>query len=105
MGSLRSMKILEDFLNTDMKLFEGLEITMQGILCAAVKISVESVVESLVSRYEKHFDKSRKLTEENALDEMEISANGPQRFKMQLFSCEEGAKTIRTLFRGEFWGQ
>ena len=81
MGSLKSMKILEDFLNTDMKLFEGVEITMQGILCAAVKISVESVVESLVSRYEKHFDKSRKLTEENALDEMEISGNGPQRFK------------------------
>ena len=39
-GSLRSMKILEDFLNTDMKLFEGVEITMQQILCADVKISV-----------------------------------------------------------------
>ena len=44
---------------------------MQGILCAAIKVSIESVVESLVSRFEKHFHKSRQLKEENALNEME----------------------------------
>ena len=44
-------------------------------------MSVESVVETVVSRYEKHFDKSRKLDEEQALDEMEISENGPNLFK------------------------
>ena len=44
---------------------------------AAVKLSVESVVESLVLRYETHFQKARQLTEDHALEEMEISENGP----------------------------
>ena len=34
-------------------------------------------MESLVSRYEKHFHSSRQLTEEHALEEMEIAENGP----------------------------
>ena len=46
-----------------------------------VKISVESVVESLVSCYEKHFDASRQLMEDRALSEMEISENGPKLLK------------------------
>ena len=47
------------------------------ILCtAAFKLSVESVVESLVSRYESHFDSSRQLSEEHALEGMEIAENG-----------------------------
>ena len=70
-----SMNIIEDFLNTDLKLCNGVEITIQGILCAALKLSVESVVETIVSRYEKHFEKGRQLTEENALCEMEIAEN------------------------------
>ena len=42
-----------------------------------VQVSVESVVESLVSRYEKHFDSSRQPTEQKSLDEMIIAENGP----------------------------
>ena len=48
------------------------------ICVAAVKLSIESFVESLVSRYEAHFDKSRQFTEEHALEEMEISENAPK---------------------------
>ena len=44
---------------------------------AAIKTSVESVVESLVSRYEVHFDKERQPTEEHALNKIEIAENGP----------------------------
>ena len=43
----------------------------------AVSVSVESNVESLVSRFENHFGKNRQLTEEHALDEMLIAENGP----------------------------
>jgi hypothetical protein len=50
-------------------------------MCASVKISVESVVESLVSRYEGHFNKNRSLEENNALDEMIIAENGPGLFQ------------------------
>ena len=47
------------------------------ILTGCVKTSVESVEEPLVSRYENHFTSSRQLDEDNALDEMIISENGP----------------------------
>ena len=40
-------------------------------------IPVESVVESLVSRYKNHFTSSRQGTEEHALEEMIIAENGP----------------------------
>ena len=50
---------------------------MHSICCAAIKVSVESNVESLVSRYETHFDKSRQLFEEFAMEEMMIAENGP----------------------------
>ena len=50
---------------------------MHCICVESVKISVESVVESLVSKYEKHFDSSRQPTEEHAVDEMIILENGP----------------------------
>ena len=80
-ASLTTLKIIQDFLSSGLRLFEGVEITMQGLLCAAVKISVECVVESLVSRYEQHFHKTRQLTEENALEQMEIAENGPSIFR------------------------
>ena len=50
---------------------------MHCLSTVAVKYSVESSVESLISRYEVHFDKKRQLTEENAHQEMVIAENGP----------------------------
>ena len=64
-----------------MKLFDGVEVVLHGICCAAVKVLAESVVESLVSRYESHFNKNRSLDEINAMDEMLIAENGPTIFK------------------------
>ena len=49
--------------------------------CAAIKVSVESVFETLVSRYESHFDKNGNLNENNAMHEMTIAENGPSNFK------------------------
>ena len=73
---LDSVKIIQLILQTD-HLFCDVEIIVHCICTAAIKISVESVVESLVSRYEKHFDSSRQMKEENALEEMLIAENGP----------------------------
>ena len=69
--------MIKDFLNTDLKLYTGVKVTVQSIRAAAVKISVESDVESLVSRYEKHLKVDRQLGEDNAEEEMEIAENGP----------------------------
>ena len=48
---LTSLMIIGDFISTDRKLYENVELSVQGILCASVKVSVESVVETVVSRY------------------------------------------------------
>ena len=50
---------------------------VQVLCAAAVKISVESDVESFVSRYEKHFKADRQLGKDTAKFEMEIAENGP----------------------------
>ena len=53
---------------------------MQAILAIAVycvKQTVESVLESLVSKYENHFPYNRNLDEESINEEFEIAANGP----------------------------
>ena len=57
-------------------LFDGLGLSLHVICICAVKLSVESVVEYLVSKYEQHFTKSRQLEEEHAMQEMEIAKNG-----------------------------
>ena len=46
------------------------------ISVACVKVSVDSVVESIVSRYEKHFNSAREPSDDHALNEMIIAENG-----------------------------
>ena len=58
---------------------------MHIICAAAVKLSVESDVESLVSRYEKHLKVDRQMDEENAEEEMELQRTAPYWFMLILF--------------------
>ena len=44
---------------------------------SCVKVSIESVVEGLVSRYENHFSPARQPNEDSSLNEMIIAENGP----------------------------
>ena len=57
-------------------MYKDVELIVYCICMASVKISVESVVESLVSRHENHFTSSRQGTEEHALEEIIIAENG-----------------------------
>ena len=75
LDKLTSKDLIKDFLSTELKLYSGIEITLHSICAAAVKISVERVVDSLVSRYKKHLKVDRQMDEKNA--EEEISENGP----------------------------
>ena len=56
-----SKDLIKDFLNSGLKLYTGIEITLplQSICAAANKISVESDVESLVPRYENHWKNTK----------------------------------------------
>ena len=56
-NDLDSKELIKDFLRTDQRLFDGVEVILHCISTAAVTLSVESSVETLVSHYEKHFDK------------------------------------------------
>ena len=75
---LGSKKIIQSILNNEnIALFRNVKVIMHLTCVGCVKISVESVVESLLSRYEKHFDSSRQPIEQQFFDEMIIADNGP----------------------------
>ena len=44
---------------------------------SCVKVACESVLESLVSIFEKHFDVRRNMNEESTAEEFMIAVNGP----------------------------
>ena len=94
---------MKDFMSSKLNLFEGIELTVQTLVCASVKVSVESVVESMVSRYENHFHKSRGLDELNALGEMEIAENGPSDFKADNLLMKAMDKYWKTETKSGMW--
>ena len=61
--------------------FKGVRIVVHFILFACLRKFIESIVESLVSRYVNHFSSFRQPNEGNALDEIIISENGPNLHK------------------------
>ena len=74
---LHSTEIIQSILKKEnIALFGNVAIIIHLMCFACVKVSVESVVESLVSRYEKQFDSSRLPTEQHSLDEMIFAENG-----------------------------
>ena len=73
---LDSKEIIQSILKKEnIALFRNIKVIIHLICVACIKASVESVVESLVSRYEKHFDCSRQPTEQHSLDEVIIAEN------------------------------
>ena len=75
-NSLDSKELMTYFFNNNSDHVD-MKLVLHCLCVAAVKFSVESSVESLVSRYERHFDKGRQLHETDANHEMAISENGP----------------------------
>ncbi|CAB3980645.1 LIGHT-DEPENDENT SHORT HYPOCOTYLS 6 [Paramuricea clavata] len=73
---LCSIKLIKVFLETERKLY--VEMVMHVICVAAASMSVESVIESMVSIYENRNNKFRPISEERAVLEMNIAINGPE---------------------------
>ena len=72
---LDTKEIIQTILKKEnIALFRNVKVIIHLICVACAKDSVEGVAESLVSRYEKHFDSSRQPTEQHSLDEMIIAA-------------------------------
>ena len=74
---LKSMTIFRAFLNTNLKLYENVELVVKIMCDAATSMSVESVVESWVSVYETHSNKHRPISNERAEQEVCVAVNGP----------------------------
>ena len=64
---LDSKELIKLFLKKERELYKEIEIVVHCICESAVKISVESVIESLTSKFEIHFNKFRNVKEETAL--------------------------------------
>ena len=72
---------------------------VQAMAVSCVKHSCESVLESLVSKFENHFDERRNMGEDAAIEEFEIAVNGPN-----LANCDSVIKeAMDSYWRGKRW--
>ena len=62
-------KDLIKLLSSSPSLYEGIEILLRATYEACIKISVESVAESVLSVYNSHNSKIRPISEDNVNDE------------------------------------
>ena len=65
------------FFHPNDNLYVGIEMIMQAIAVSCVKQSCESILESMVSTYEHHFNAMRNMDEENVNEDFFIAVNGP----------------------------
>ena len=68
--------LIKQFLS-DSKLYTGIEVVLQACMVGAIKISVESVAESMISKYNIHNSKIRPVDDITVEHEMMIDYNGP----------------------------
>ena len=73
---------------------------MQATFVAAIKTSVESIAEAVISIFNQHNSDNRKLSEENLNDEMFVAWNGPE-----IGECDEILKNALDLhFKNKRFG-
>ena len=63
--TLDAKELIKNFFDPVGKLFTGIEMAMQAIAVSAVKLSCESTLESMVLKYEHHFNSQRNMAENN----------------------------------------
>lgn len=78
LDNLTSIDIIQKFLTSKLKMFDGIELIIHIICAASVAMSVESIVESIVSMYENRQSKFRNIGEKRGNEEMMIAVNGPE---------------------------
>ena len=75
--NVNSKDLIKTFMK-DPKLYKENEMVMDSTLVAAVKVSVESIADSIISKYSIHNSKLRSISDETANNEMFIAVNGPK---------------------------
>ena len=82
---------------TNPELYRGIELIMLATLVGAIKIGVESVAESVISKYSIHNSKIRNIKDNTANNEMFIAVNGPK--------VGEAYETIKKALDRKFGGR
>ena len=70
--------LIKKFQTSDGELYVGCEVVVEAIVVAAIKLTVESIAESVISRYNTHNSKLRSMSEEAVNNELWIACNGPE---------------------------
>ena len=76
-STLDSKDLIKTFLNSQRNLYKSIEMIMYIICTGCVALSVESIIESMVSMYEYRSSKICNIDIERASMEMMIGWNGP----------------------------
>ena len=74
---LDSKELIRSFLKKP-HLYENIEMVMQAICVGCIKLSVESVAESMISKYNIHNNELRCISKETAQLEIFVAYNGPE---------------------------
>lgn len=74
---LNSMDLLSCLMSSEDHHYRNIEIIMHILSSAAVKMGVESIVESWVSLYKYHSSNIRPISDERAEKEIQLRINGP----------------------------
>ena len=92
-------EFIKRFFHPHDNLYVGIEMIMQAIAVSCVKQSCESILESMVSTYEHHFNGMRNMDEDNINEEFFIAVNGPN-----LAHCNSVVEKAMTLYwKGYDW--
>ena len=101
--NLTSIDIIKKFLCSKELLYENIELVLHSMCVASISLTIESVCESLTSRYEHHNNQRRPLSEETAHHELMISMNGPLPTKCDGVITEAMAKYFRKKGKSVDW--
>ena len=69
--------LIKNFM-VDEKFYTEIEAVIQACIVGSIKISVESVAESMISKYNIHNSKIRRIADHIADEEMMVDYNGPE---------------------------
>ena len=95
---LDSKQLIKMFVD-DKELVIGVEFIIHSVFVSAIKVSVESIAESVISKFALHSSKIRNLEEEKVDYEMMIDCNGPE-----IGECDGVLKdALNNYFEGGRW--
>ena len=92
--TLDAKELIKNFFDPVGKLFTGIEMAMQAIAVSAVKLSCESTLESMVLKYEHHFNSQRNMAENNINNAFFVAVYRPS-----LGHCE----SVITVAMDRYW--